>query len=160
MTLTDQLKTIAEQIAGEIKIDVTYLVSAANGTTLTGSGETAEIALAAFISGVLEEQADAEHVSADRVAERAGLPIAPGITAWPAEAARPAPTNGQSPAPVIPMTKRGAQNRALVRAGLAQGESARALATRLGLAYSTVRNHIVAIEREAAGAGPEATFRG
>jgi hypothetical protein len=96
MSIAELLRQVAEQIVGEIEIDVTYLVSARAGTTLTGSARTLEAALAEFISAVLDEQADTENASADHMVERAGLPIAPGITARPVEegsAAQPADTS-------------------------------------------------------------------
>ncbi len=57
--LSMELRTLAERVAGgPVHVDVTWVVSAERGTTVTGSSSSQEAALAAFIAGVLEERAD------------------------------------------------------------------------------------------------------
>lgn len=59
--LSMELRVLAERVAGgPVHVDVTWVVSAERGTTITASSSTQEAALAAFIAGVLEERADAE----------------------------------------------------------------------------------------------------
>lgn len=139
--LIKELQALAEKVAGgPVHVDVTWVVSAKAGTTITASSSSQEAALAAFVAGVLEERADTKLATADRQDARQGRLVEPPMVAAPAQ-------------PGVDRVAMGRANRERINALHQAGKTATQIIAETGLASSVVYTHLKQLrEKEAAGA--------
>lgn len=135
MNARDVLYEIATKLTGgEIRIDCTYMVSAASVNLVEVTGETVEGALAEYIAVLLN----------DDPGRQARLADAPLINASaPAERGNDKRRGARS-------ALRGAENRARILALHQAGRTPRQIMDELGIPSSTVHTHLKAIRTDAA----------